>query len=587
MEMTSFFPGLIALVIAALLGFIAAWIWRGKRLATAEKQAARLRRERREMTAKMTQASRKFTSLSEQRTNAVDELSTLKQQHQALETGHAQLIAKYANLKKGGQRNTTDADGSGNRADSDEEWFDGMDSSSSNQVSQDKREALDELKAFENQLSSVSGQLAQDNQSAVLERHSPDATASQVAQPVVDTGETDALKVQVAEQEAEIQRLREQMAPLLGLPLAVSTREAERDRLADVLKNKEQEILDRDKEVAGKDQALADKESELARKQQEIASKQQEIAGKDQQIAGKEQAIAGQEREIADKSKALEMKDQTIAEKLQEVQSAQKAAQIKQLEVSSKEQTIEEKEKEIAELNAALRQRTEREATLNRELATAKRAEDTHREEIRRLAADKERELQAAHQMLADAKREAKKASAVVTAKEDTDALHNKSGNLSREVKDSSASIATPAPEPVANTKPTGSGNTTGVQAAPLGSTVAVNRLPTSSTGPRPVNGSANVAAVDRSAPANADKPAPRQFERAPSRVDNLKEIKGIGPVLERMLNRLGVYQFRQIASWSDEDIDYFDTQLADFRGRIRRDDWRAGAGAAFNRKYD
>jgi NADH-quinone oxidoreductase subunit E len=133
-----------------------------------------------------------------------------------------------------------------------------------------------------------------------------------------------------------------------------------------------------------------------------------------------------------------------------------------------------------------------------------------------------------------------------------------------------------------------------GVQAAPLGSTVAIEDASANDSVPHVVRKSASVAAVDRRddrsqkrRTTKKEKPAPRQFERAPSRVDNLKEIKGIGPVLERMLNRVGVYQFRQIASWSDEDIDYFDTQLADFRGRIRRDNWPSGASAAYNRKYD
>lgn len=55
---------------------------------------------------------------------------------------------------------------------------------------------------------------------------------------------------------------------------------------------------------------------------------------------------------------------------------------------------------------------------------------------------------------------------------------------------------------------------------------------------------------------------------------DDLKLIVGIGPVLERMLHQLGVATYRQIAHWSERDIDDFDARLPEFPGRIRRDAW-------------
>lgn len=77
-----------------------------------------------------------------------------------------------------------------------------------------------------------------------------------------------------------------------------------------------------------------------------------------------------------------------------------------------------------------------------------------------------------------------------------------------------------------------------------------------------------------------------RQYVDVPDEVDNLKRIRGIGPVLERMLNRLGIYQYRQIASWSPSDIEYFDHALHEFRGRIERDNWIEGARIQHERKY-
>lgn len=55
---------------------------------------------------------------------------------------------------------------------------------------------------------------------------------------------------------------------------------------------------------------------------------------------------------------------------------------------------------------------------------------------------------------------------------------------------------------------------------------------------------------------------------------DNLKEIKGVGPKLEGVLNALGVYHFDQVASWTDDEIAWVDANLEGFKGRVSRDDW-------------
>lgn len=54
---------------------------------------------------------------------------------------------------------------------------------------------------------------------------------------------------------------------------------------------------------------------------------------------------------------------------------------------------------------------------------------------------------------------------------------------------------------------------------------------------------------------------------------DDLKQITGVGPVLEDKLNGLGVYHFWQIARWTADEIAWVDGSL-NVRGRITRDDW-------------
>ena len=54
---------------------------------------------------------------------------------------------------------------------------------------------------------------------------------------------------------------------------------------------------------------------------------------------------------------------------------------------------------------------------------------------------------------------------------------------------------------------------------------------------------------------------------------DDLKKISGVGPVLEKKLNDMGIYHYSQIAAFSPEEIAKVDTEL-NFKGRIERDDW-------------
>ena len=55
---------------------------------------------------------------------------------------------------------------------------------------------------------------------------------------------------------------------------------------------------------------------------------------------------------------------------------------------------------------------------------------------------------------------------------------------------------------------------------------------------------------------------------------DDLKLIKGVGPVLEEMLHRLGYFHFFQIAAWTPEEVAWVDENLEGFQGRVTREGW-------------
>ncbi|MEM1303112.1 MAG: NADH-quinone oxidoreductase subunit E, partial [Pseudomonadota bacterium] len=48
---------------------------------------------------------------------------------------------------------------------------------------------------------------------------------------------------------------------------------------------------------------------------------------------------------------------------------------------------------------------------------------------------------------------------------------------------------------------------------------------------------------------------------------DDLKRIKGIGPKLEQLCNRLGFYHFDQIAAWTADEVAWVDANLEGFKG--------------------
>ncbi len=54
---------------------------------------------------------------------------------------------------------------------------------------------------------------------------------------------------------------------------------------------------------------------------------------------------------------------------------------------------------------------------------------------------------------------------------------------------------------------------------------------------------------------------------------DDLKQIKGLGPKLEKSLHQLGVFHYDQMLGWTDEQIAWVDEQIG-ARGRIEREGW-------------
>lgn len=73
----------------------------------------------------------------------------------------------------------------------------------------------------------------------------------------------------------------------------------------------------------------------------------------------------------------------------------------------------------------------------------------------------------------------------------------------------------------------------------------------------------------------------------APEReVDDLTQIVGIGKVFQQTLHELGIYSYRQIASFGPADIARVNIELKEFRGRMEQDDWVGQAKELLFKKY-
>ncbi len=97
--------------------------------------------------------------------------------------------------------------------------------------------------------------------------------------------------------------------------------------------------------------------------------------------------------------------------------------------------------------------------------------------------------------------------------------------------------------------------------------------------------GAGSVATTAEAAPAPAAKKAaakpkaekkaeaPAAAAPAAAGADDLKQLSGVGPALEKKLHAAGVTTFAQIAAWGDAEIAEFDEKLS-FKGRIEREGW-------------
>ena len=93
------------------------------------------------------------------------------------------------------------------------------------------------------------------------------------------------------------------------------------------------------------------------------------------------------------------------------------------------------------------------------------------------------------------------------------------------------------------------------------------------------IKAAVGAGSVASAAPVAAAKPAAKAKAAAPAvaGADDLKQLSGVGPALEKKLHAAGVTSFAQIAAWTDADVAAMDEKLS-LKGRTEREGWIAQA---------
>ncbi|MEO0774041.1 MAG: 50S ribosomal protein L21 [Pseudomonadota bacterium] len=111
-------------------------------------------------------------------------------------------------------------------------------------------------------------------------------------------------------------------------------------------------------------------------------------------------------------------------------------------------------------------------------------------------------------------------------------------------------------------------GDKSGVKAAVGAGSVAA--VVAAATEKKPAKKAAPKAEPKAEKPKAEKKPAAKKADAAG---DDLKQLSGVGPALEKKLHEAGVTTFAQVAAWTEDDVAAMDEKLS-FKGRIEREGW-------------
>jgi NADH-quinone oxidoreductase subunit E len=109
--------------------------------------------------------------------------------------------------------------------------------------------------------------------------------------------------------------------------------------------------------------------------------------------------------------------------------------------------------------------------------------------------------------------------------------------------------------------------------AAPRLSAAPASSAPIASVSAAAAGAAAAISDDDAANDNETDDGAPMLLAADTADVDDLQQIKGIGPKIAGILKDLGILRFEQIAEWTPENVSWVNGHLK-FKGRIEREKW-------------
>ena len=348
-----------------------------------------------------------------------------------------------------------------------------------------------------------------------------------------------------------------------------------KDRLAELTQNRES--------LAGDISSL---ESSLSVWQQRASRTSADLAGAQKKIASLEQALAESNNSEPSYERLLTLKDQEIAEQKQRTRATQSKLLAVNEEIHLRDQQILALHKTIDKLQTNERREL---ATLSKQLETAKLQHTTEKNTHERQIAELTKQHEQTVIQLNNLQRQLREADAAANS------LQAQKEKLSGELNERKIHLAqaqqnytvTLHEQQRLNAQVMRLENENQQQRQQLERTLreiqakthANDSLRVALNNQTQLNEKLQHSQVQISVPQeesaeDTSSPPKALMAKKPAHIDDLKQIKGVGPKLEKMLHKLGIYQFAQIATFDRQDSAWVDEHIESFKGRIYRDQW-------------
>ncbi len=354
------------------------------------------------------------------------------------------------------------------------------------------------------------------------------------------------LRQSLQSQEAERLSLAEQVTTLSPVALRVTSQDQSIASLNQDLRNRDTTIKSLKGEIdTGRNQVeqLKSSEQSLALLRTEMDAMRGELTSTRTSLAAATQVSSAAQDDVQEPEKAQEKVKSNDAEWRARLRIADSGRQQAQADLYRRQEQIERLERKLAAASSEVPQQS----ALG--LLTGAGADSTQAGQV---AAIDERQWKSRLRIEESARRKAE-----ADALRGNERVQSLEAQLRQARSDASKTVSSP---PVA------------IPAVPSLVSPSLSTTPTTPTTPTAEAGTNSLDEM-------------RFLTSAPAETDELQKIKGVGKVLEKTLNSLGIYQFRQIALFSADDIAWVDERLK-FKGRIERDAWVKQSGKLHRKKY-